>query len=258
MNSFDILVKDLSALGLKKGDVVIVHSSLKSMGEVDGGANTVIDAIIEVVGSEGTVMFPALSYTPCAKTGVFDVRNTPCCVGNIPETFRNRQGVIRSFHPTHSVCAFGKLAKEITETHGLDDTPVGKNSPYQKLINLNGKILMLGCGLRPNTFMHGIEEIGNAPYCLGEYKTFEMTDYDGRVVKKDIKEHYFHRPEGVIVQRYDRAIDVLQKGVDYFEGTVHGAISYLMNAKALAEKATLKIKAEPLYFIDNPDNIQKF
>ena len=182
MSSFDILVNDLKSLGLKEGDVVVVHSSLKSMGHVDGGANTVIDALINVVGKKGTILFPTLTYSPCYLTLKFDLNKTPSCVGNISEIFRNREGVVRSFHPTHSVSAFGKLANEITKDHFLDDTPVGKNSPYQKLINLNGKILMLGCGLRPNTFMHAVEEVACAPYCLGDYKTYKMIDKKFEIV----------------------------------------------------------------------------
>ena len=255
MSSFDILVKDLQNLGLKKGDSVVVHSSLKSMGYVEGGADTVIDALIEVVGSEGNVLFPALSWTPCTTTLKFDINETPSCIGYISNVFRKREGVLRSFHPTHSVCAYGKNALELTKDHRLDDTPVGPNSPYRKLIGLNGKILFLGCGPRPNTFMHGVEEIGGAPYVLGAPKTFEMTDVDGTIVKKSIKQHYFHRPEGNLVQRYDRALDVLEKDVDYFEGDVHGAKCYLMNAKTLSEKAVEKMKTEPCFFIDDPNNI---
>ena len=255
MSSFDILVKDLQALGIKKGDVVITHSSLKSMGNVEGGANTVIDALIEAVGSEGTVLFPALSWWPCTSTLKFNAKETPCCVGTIPETFRNREGVLRSFHSTHSVCAIGKLAKEITKDHYKDDTPVGENSPYRKLIGLNGKILMLGCGLGPNTFMHGVEEVGGAPYCLGAPKTFEMTDENGNVTYKSIKQHDIHRDGGNLIQRYDRAIDVLEKGVDIVEGKVHGATAYLIDAKTLCEKAAAKMQESPCYFIDDENNV---
>lgn len=254
MSSFDILVKDLQNLGLKKGDSVVVHSSLKSMGYVEGGADTVIDALIEVVGENGNVMFPALSWTPCCSTLKFDINETPSCIGYISNVFRKREGVLRSFHPTHSVCAFGKNALELTKDHRLDDTPVGPNSPYRKMMDFNGRILMLGCGPRPNTFMHGVEEVGGVPYVLGDPKTFEMTDVDGTVVKKSIKQHYFHRPEGNLVQRYDRALDVLEKDVDYFIGEVHGATAYLMNAKTLCKKASAKMQTDPTYFIDDPDN----
>lgn len=257
MNSLSVIEKDLKKLGLQQGDVVITHSSLKSMGQVEGGADTLIDALIQVVGSEGTVLFPALSFFPCCSTRKFDQNLTPCCVGTIPEVFRKRQGVLRSFHPTHSVCAFGKKAEEITKYHYLDDTPVGKNSPYQKLIECGGKILMLGCGLRPNTFMHGVEEIGNAPYCLGDAMTFEMTDKDGNVTYKDIKQHYFHREGGNIDQRYDRVVDVLTLNQDYVVGNVHGATAYLIDAKKLSQKAVQKMQQDPCYFVDDLNNVLK-
>ena len=253
MASFDILVKDLQNLGLQKGDTVIVHSSLKSMGQVEGGADTVIDALIEVVGENGTVLFPALSWWPCTTTLKFDAKNTASCVGKIPETFRKRPNVLRSLHPTHSVCAYGKLAYELTKDHQLDTTPVGPNSPYQKLIGVDGKILMLGCGLRPNTFMHGVEEVGNAPYCLGDAQTYTLTDMDGKELQMTIKGHNFHRPNGNLNQRYDRAVNLLEKGVDYFEGSVHNAEAYLIKAKPLCEKAVAKMQSDPIYFIDDLD-----
>ena len=257
MNSFDVIVKDLQNLGLEKGDTAIVHSSLKSMGQVDGGANTVIDAILEVIGLNGTVLFPAFSWDPCISTLKFDANNTPCCVGKIPETFRTRANVVRSLHPTHSLSAYGKLAIDITKNHYLDTTPVGKNSPYQKLIELGGKILMLGCGLRPNTFMHGVEEIANVPYCLGDAKTYTIIDGCGKEFKMTVNGHNFHRPNGDLDQRYDRVIDVLEKDVDYFEGSVHNAKSYLIKAKPLCEKAAKQMKVDPFYFIDDLNNVLK-
>ena len=255
MSSFEILVEDLKNLGLEKGDTVIVHSSLKSMGQVDGGANTVIDAIIEVIGNDGTVLFPAFSWDPCISTLKFDAKNTPCCVGTIPEVFRKREGVIRSLHPTHSLSAYGKHAKYLVKDHELDATPVGKNSPLQKLIELNGKILMLGCGLRPNTFMHGVEEIANAPYCLGDAKTYTIINGSGKEFKMSVNGHNFYRPSGNIDQRYDRVIDVMKKDIDYFEGSVHNAKAYLIKTAQLCEKALNKMKVNPLYFIDDLNNV---
>ena len=257
MGSLQTLVSDLKSLGLKNGDVVVVHSSLKSMGMVDGGADTVIDALIKVVGEQGTVLFPTLTFSPCYSTSKFSASETPSCVGKISETFRNRQEVIRSFHPTHSVCAYGKHALELTKDHPLDDTPVGPNSPYRKLMDYDGKILMLGCGLGPNTFMHGVEEVASAHYCLRDHQTYEMIDEQGNVYVKGIRRHNFNRPEGHLVQRYDRAIQVLDKGVDYFEGQVHGATAYLINAKTLCVKAVEKMKTHPYFFIDDNYNILK-
>ncbi|MBO7214431.1 MAG: AAC(3) family N-acetyltransferase [Clostridia bacterium] len=254
MNSFKVLVKDLKRLGLKKGDVVIVHSSLSAMGNVDGGANTVIDALLKVLGKKGTLLFPAFSYTPCLQTKKWDYYTTPSCVGTIPETFRKRKGVLRSVHPTHSVCALGKFASEMVSNHYKDDTPVGENSPFRQLSKRNGKILMLGCSLHSNSFMHGVEEMANVSYVLGDSVEFLITDKNGNTFKAEHKKHNFVRNNGTIYQRYDKTLSVLSSG-DYLENKVHGANCVLINAKALETNALSKMKEAPLYFIDDPDNI---
>ena len=95
---------DLQELGVKNGDNLLVHSSLRSLGKVEGGAETVIRGMLEALGGEGTLLFPALSYVAVnAANPVFDVRNTPSCVGALPEYFRTRPGTVRSLHPTHSM-----------------------------------------------------------------------------------------------------------------------------------------------------------
>ena len=85
MTSFERLVSDFKSLGIKEGDVLLVHSSLSSMGNVEGGADTVIDALLEVLGKEGTLLFPAFSFSPCYKTSYFSYKDTPSCVGKISE-----------------------------------------------------------------------------------------------------------------------------------------------------------------------------
>ena len=133
MTSREIILNDLKALGIKEGDVLIVHSSLSSMGNVEGGANTVIEALTDALGAEGTLLFPAFTYREVNESGCYDHNNTPVCVGTIPETFRKMEGVVRSLHPTHSVAARGKYAVEMTKDHEKSDTPMGEGSPYRKL-----------------------------------------------------------------------------------------------------------------------------
>jgi aminoglycoside 3-N-acetyltransferase len=116
------IVKDLRSLGIQEGSVIFVHSSLKSIGFVEGGAETVIDALMEAVGPEGTLTMPCLSVSgSMVKTlergSVFDPKITPSTVGAITEAFRKRQDVCRSIHPTHSVCAWGAKAGWITSGH---------------------------------------------------------------------------------------------------------------------------------------------
>ena len=139
------------------------HSSLRSLGPVPGGAETVVRGLVEALGPDGTLLMPALSYarvTP--EQPLFDVRLTPSNVGALPETFRTRPGTLRSIHPTHSVCGVGRLAAELLGRHIEDRTPCGPRSPFHLLPEYGGQILMLGCGLRPNTSMHAVGGIGRA------------------------------------------------------------------------------------------------
>ena len=253
-NPYKKIKEDLINLGIKEDDTIMVHSSLSSMGYVEYGAITFIVALCDLVSNSGTVLFPSFSYIEANKNYDFSMLENKCCVGLIPETFRKLKNVIRSFHPTHSVCAFGKNAIEITKDHILDETPLGKNSPFQKLVEYNGKILMLGCGLYCNSFIHALEEIANVSYVLGEYKTYKMIDENNNVIYKEYRVHNFNRENGNIIQRYDRTLLVLDND-DYKEGYVHNAKSYLLDSKALKEKGVKKLLEDEKFFVDDPNNI---
>ena len=140
---------DLAALGIRKGDDVIVHSAYKQLGGVEGGIETVIAALASVLGDCGTLLFPTLSYQfvnpePPVNNNVFDVLSTPSCVGAMPNVFMKLDGVERSLHPTHSVAALGARQNEYIKNHELDNEPVGPNSPFFKLKEFGGKVLFLG------------------------------------------------------------------------------------------------------------------
>src|SRR5581483_84933 len=141
------LVRDLQALGLRSGDVVMVHASFRALGLSDPEA--IIQALLAALGDRGTLLMPALSYLQQPPT-FHNTLTTPACVGFLPEYFRTRPGTRRSLHPTHSVCGVGARAGELLAYHYDDITPCGENSPFHKLLHCGGKILMLGCGLRPN------------------------------------------------------------------------------------------------------------
>ncbi len=155
----ETLVRDLLALGVRPGGVLLVHSSLRSLGPLPGGAESVIRALLAALGPDGTLLTPALSFASVGRDRpIFDARQTPSCVGALSEAFRTRPGTLRSVHPTHSVCGAGCLAGELLGDHERDTTPVGPHSPFARLPAVHGQILFLGCGLRPNTSMHGVEE----------------------------------------------------------------------------------------------------
>ncbi len=169
--------RHLAALGIQAGDLVFFHSSLKSMGRVEGGADAVLDAFLETLGPTGTLVLPALcKYDWQALSAeeiarAFHAAGQPTFTGLIPETFRRRPGVLRSDNPTHSVAARGPLAAAITSGHALAyggenavDRPVwasrgafGPCSPWDKLYQYNAKYLFIGVDFNVCTIFHHVQ-----------------------------------------------------------------------------------------------------
>ena len=121
----------LRAIGLPVGAVALVHSSLSSFGHVAGGAATVVQALLDAVGPEGTVMVPTLTGSEALGPGnppIFDVRSTPCWTRRIPETFRLRADARRSLHPTHSVAAIGCQSEESSGGTSFPSPPAGQTA----------------------------------------------------------------------------------------------------------------------------------
>ncbi len=253
--SAEKLKKDLYKIGIRQGDTVLLHSSYKSLGNIDGGAETFFKAFTELLGREGTLIVPALSFETVNKENpVFDIEATPSCVGYLSEFFRTRvEGVVRSMHATHSCCAVGKYADEITAGHEKDLTPVGKNSPFTKLTDYNGKILFLGCGLKSNTSMHGVEELVEPPYCIDRTETVKYILKDGdNIIEQKAYRHNFTTHDGKhIAQRYDRMEEILDNA-DIKHSYILSSESYLIDARTLWQKGEKKLMDDPLYFVDYP------
>ncbi len=164
------LANDLKKMGIKPGQALMVHSSMKSLGQVEGGPDAVIDALMAVLGPEGVMFVPTLSAT-FAKAGwsdlckyAWDPKETPSRVGLITDTVWRRPGAARSDHPTHSLAALGKNAKELVKGHGNGATTFDKNGPYGKYVKLDATILFLGTGMGCNTTLHVAEDWAELPY----------------------------------------------------------------------------------------------
>jgi aminoglycoside 3-N-acetyltransferase len=238
------LVKQLHEIGLEHGGVVMVHSSFKSMGI--GDPETIILALLQALGPSGTLLMPALSYTQ-NPPNIHDTNRTPSCVGFLSEYFRCRPGTLRSLHPTHSACGVGKQAHEWLDDHILDHTPCGSHSPFNKLLHHQGKILMIGCGLKPNTTMHAIEEYIQPAYLFGTPQTYTVTDSQGKTFEKVYIPHHFM--DGKAVQRYDRVEGILD-GKVLSSGKVGNARTFLIQAETLYKAALACMQVNPFYFVD--------
>jgi aminoglycoside 3-N-acetyltransferase len=160
INTTASLAADFVQLGLRPGTIVMVHSSLGRIGWTDGGPGTVIEALLEVLGPEGTLVMPAES-PQLAEPGnkhVFDPRTTPTTMGAIPEAFRSFPGTQRSHHPLVSVCANGSCAQQITAEHALEFCE-GRGTPFERLHELDAWTLLIGVGFDRCTSLHFAESL---------------------------------------------------------------------------------------------------
>lgn len=234
------LITDLKKIGLTKGDSVLVHSSLSKIGFVEGGAVTVVDALREVVGESGTLLFPAFpakgkNKTHLESTPFFDVAATPSQMGSITEYFRKLPDVYRSFHPTDSVCALGPLATYYTNTHFGQLTPYNENSPFRKLCHKNGKILMLGTTLNGAcTNLHTLEDAVVFKYPVYDDKIFDvkMINFNGEVSYMKTK---VHNPLYSVKRNCDALKPLFEKEKVLVNANIGNAASMLIDANKMLE-----------------------
>lgn len=147
------IVKALGDAGLPTGSHLLVHSSLRKLGPVSGGAEVVIDALGHCVGSGGTLAMPTFNGATRLAEPYFDVAATPGATGTLTEIFRQRPDVIRSYHPTHSVAASGPRAAEFLHDHHLCEA-IGVSSPIDRIAEASGYVLLLGVTQTSNSCIH--------------------------------------------------------------------------------------------------------
>jgi len=243
------IYEDLEKMNIDTDDTLLIHSSYKSLGGSSPSAKEFLEILVNYL-SKGTLLFPALSYEfVLPKNPCFDNRKTASCVGYLPEVFRTQFDVVRSNHPTHSVCATGKEAVSITHLHEMDETPCGNNSPFTLLPKYNGKILMIGCGLKPNTFMHSVEEFVKPGYLFGERVKYSIIDDRGHYREK---EYFTHGFKGY-AQRYDKVINLNDSGW-IIEGKILDAKCHLLDSNKLRELSIKKMKVNKNYFVEKIEN----
>ena len=236
------IIKGLKTLGLTKGDKVMVHSALGSFGTVKGGPNTVIDALLAVVTPTGTVLMPTFGNSDT----VFDPRKSETNLGMIVQTFWRRKNALRSRHPVASVAAIGNNAKYFVEDHENAATAHGKGTPYMKLVEQGGKVLLLGVDLDRMTLLHSIETMAKLPYLRPITKSFINTN--GKTSTKTWP--YFPGPhrDFIGLQSWLQSKGLVKETVI---GTCHAK---LFDAAALFDTLQERLRNEPDLFIsDNPN-----
>ncbi|NLC39649.1 MAG: AAC(3) family N-acetyltransferase [Clostridiaceae bacterium] len=234
----------LQLLGIGPADTIIAHGALSSIGYVEGGAKTVIRLLLELIGPEGTLVMPTLT----GWSEPFDVDQSPSAVGILSETLRTWPGAFRSKHPVHSVAAVGAQAEYITAGHEDCKSGCGRGTPYEKIISLKGKILLIGVDMARNTMMHTIEafaELKNLLRVEAPAPTY-IDDYEN---KKVIMEQF---PPGH--RNFMRITPELKARGALQEGKIGAAVTKVIDAVALIEIGLEKLEENPLYFTCDSDS----
>ena len=162
------LKDQLESMGLKGDETILIHSSMKAIGAVDGGADTVLDVWMEYF-KNGLLLLPTHTWkTVNADNSVYNPYTTPSCVGLLTNMFMKRDGVIRSLHPTHSMSGYGKNAAEYLAGEEYNNTPCTPGGCYDRLKEVGGKVLLVGVGHERNTYIHSVEEVLNVPNRLSD------------------------------------------------------------------------------------------
>ncbi len=159
----DRLEAFLVDLGVQRGTDLILHCSMRKIGHVEGGADTLIAALRAVLGPDATLLMPTYPLTKGAVEHMqdptpFDVRTDKSTMGRITNTLMAMPGALRSAHPTHSVTALGPDAVAYTADHHKSPTPCGPGSPFWRLSEKKGQVLCIGIGIGKVTSHHVIED----------------------------------------------------------------------------------------------------
>lgn len=252
----EFLLQQLRAMGIKPSDNLLVHSSMKSLGQVQGGADTVLDALMEAV-SDGLLILPTHTWKQMsAEYNFFDPETEPVCVGILPELFRKRPGVVRSLHPTHSIAVYGKGAKDYIKGEEHCTTPCPPEGCWGRLKDINAKILLLGVTHTRNTYIHSIEESFDIPERFTDRPTrFQVKMPDGSVKDVDMYRHY-NRINPHISEEFDKMKEGYEKTGAARQVSLGDAGCILCEATKLFEVTGRILKKEPNCFIEK-DSIPK-
>ena len=192
------LEEKFRSLGLSPGDAVMMHSSFHSFTGFQGSPKDVIDCLLNVVGPQGHLFMMSLAYTSSSydylmQKKLFDIRRTVSRMGIISEAFRRRKHVLRSANPLHPVLAWGPKARWVVSGHGQLLYSCGPGSPFEKMLELNTKILFFNIAFECCTFEHYLEDRfkDSAPLPVYHPNPLEAVLIDEEGEKKRVKTYVF-------------------------------------------------------------------
>jgi len=213
----------LVRMGIAPADRIMVHASWLALNGFQGRPVDMINALKQSVGSSGLLIMPSLTYQNessheyLLRGKSMNVRRSPSMMGILSEVFRRGKGVHRSLSPTHPLLAWGDNSKEFTAGHESCLAPFGTASPFDKLLELNGKILTIDAPFSTITYTHYLEDriASFLPFALYESEPImgKLIDYDNTL--REIPVKVLSRQANSL-RREQRLIDALNR-----QGIIH-------------------------------------
>ncbi len=181
-----LIMEQLEKFRHIKGNIVTVHTSLKAVGEIEGGGETLLDALIEFFAQDGGLLcVPTHTW----NSNVYDRREAESCIGVLPRLAAAHPKALRTLHPTHSMAVFGdrQIAESFVENEAFADTPANPKGCYGKMLAQDGYVILIGVGQEKNTFIHCVEEMLGVPDRLTDYMVERTIIHkDGREEKRHL------------------------------------------------------------------------
>lgn len=244
MNRFQLYTAWRQA-GVEAGSKLLVHSSLRSLGHVEGGPDAVIDSLLDALGEEGTLLVPTFTgseHLSAANPPIFDPAETPCWTGIIPETLRQRPTAVRSEHPTHSVAAIGAHAVSLTAGHRFSVTPCDEMSPFGRLAQCDDSyVLLIGVTHNRNTLFHHVEELAGVAYHMQPGLAAAQVMLAGVAHVRHIMLHRYGTPRNFSVMEPL----FLEQGIQH-TSHVGAAAVHLVHAQTMVRTTLRALAADPL------------
>ncbi len=198
--------KQIADMGITPRDTVIIHTSFKAVGEVEGGPEGFIDAFCEYL-SDGLFLVPTQTWANVNKeTPIYDPQTTEPCIGLIPRKAYKRDDGIRSLHPTHSMWAHGIGAEDFIKGEENAETPARVGGAWWKLGESGAKILLIGVDHGRNTYIHAVDEIAGLDDRLAD-NTWNVTvkTRDGREITHPFRSHDASRTGSLNFNNFEKA-----------------------------------------------------
>lgn len=241
----EAIQEQLREMGILPSDTVLVHTSLKALGPVEGGADGLIDAFQGYL-TEGMFLVPTHTWaTVNQPPHVYDVNETVPCIGTLPRVAAFRKDGIRSLHPTHSIWGWGKDAEAFLQGEEKAQTPAAPGGAWDRLADAGAKILLIGVGLDKNTFIHSVEEVAKIPDRLKE-EAYNITvlDQNGQATVHPYHRHFCSRSRDVSMQYVNFEKPLLYYGAMTFGRLGNAQVRIVDAAKCKQVLLDIFVKAD--------------